>query len=529
MIPRKTQSAAYWDSLVISSDDLDHLYNFLLDANGPRTIDDLAFALIEYRCHQEEATLTAELSKGVLFQPRGTYEVGQRLVFPALNFRVGTILSTRSGHNPEHGDFLVIKVTFDGESRSREFAANLATPHKLNRPDGQDSNLLDIEGLLTPSELYAGVASSVRQALAERLRQGNGHELVEADGQWLVKGMLADIHIGYLNLAEAAIEERNAPVSTGDLLKVMDLPSEVPSTIKNFSLINALLNDPRFDDVGSGRHRWFLRRLEPDEAVEPPQRLQYRPEPYNRSILSPDLIQLEMDLDDEWNDEAGESAASSDVTGALITLIYPHRRSGTLPLSPRARGLFPATTGSRSQVTFIDGRWGQRIPAWVVPGGRFVAGLNAWYDQNKLPVGAYLTLERTRNQFEVKVDFKPRRMKREWARLARVENGQLLFENRKIEISCEYDELMILGELNPTENDGLRQSIYDKNLPLRELLYLLMPELTKLHSQGTAHVKTLYSAINLLRRVPPGPIFAILAADPAFSNVGGGYWKFAVR
>jgi hypothetical protein len=528
VIPRMTQSAAYWESLEITSADLDHLYTYLLEANEPRTIDDLALALIEYRCRQEEATLTAKLSKGALYQPRDTYEVGQRLVFPALNFRVGTVIETRQGYNPEHGNFLVIKVALEGEQRPREFAAALSTSHKLNRPEGRDGDLLDSEGLLTPAELYAGVAAPVRQKLEARLRQGNGHEFVEVDGQWLLKGMLADIHIGYLNLAEAAIEERNAPVSTGDLLKVMELPREIPSGVKTFSLIYALLHDPRFDDVGSGRHRWFLRRLEPDEAVEPPQRLRYRPEPYARAVLTPELLQLEQELDDEWSDEL-EGSSTSDVTSVQITLIYPHRRSGTIPLSPRTRGLFPTPTGSRSQVTLIDGRWGQRIPAWVVPGGRFVAGLGAWYEQNKLPVGAFLILERTRNNYEVKIDYKPRRMKREWARLARAENGQLLFENRKLEVACEYDELMIFGEINPEEIDALRQSLYDRGISLQELLYMLAPELTKLSSQGTAHAKTLYSAVNLLRRVPPGPIFSILAADPAFSNVGGGYWKFTVR
>jgi hypothetical protein len=98
-----------------------------------------------------------------------------------------------------------------------------------------------------------------------------------------------------------------------------------------------------------------------------------------------------------------------------------------------------------------------------------------------------------------------------------------------LEIACEYDELMVLGELNPADTDALRESLHEKGASLEELLRLVMPELMKLSSQGTAHAKTIYSAINLLRRVPPGPIFAIMASDPAFKNVGGGYWKFVER
>jgi hypothetical protein len=528
VIPRQTQSAAYWESFAVTSDDLDYLANYLLEANGPRSIDDLAIALIEHRCRQEEQALAKELARGALYQPRDAYEVGQKLVFPALGFRVGTVQEIRPGFNPEHGDFTVIRVALEGEQRLREFAASLRTPHKLNRPAGQDGALLDSQGLRPPAELYADVAAPVRQRLLERLRAGDAHDFVEVDEQWLLREMMADVHIGHLNLAEAAIEERNAPISTGDLLKVIELPAEIPPAIRSFSLIYALLRDPRFDDVGSGRHRWFLRRLEPPEAIEPPQRLRYQPMPYDRSVLTPELLRLEQELDDEWSDETG-GEAEAEAASATITLIYPHRRSGTLPLSTRTRPFFPSPTGERSQVTLIDGRWGQRIPAWVVPGARFVAGLGPWYEQNKLPVGAYLVLERTRNAYEVKIDYKPRRMKREWARLARVENGQLILENRKLEIACEYDELMVLGELNPADTDALRESLHEKGVSLEELLRLVMPELMKLSSLGTAHAKTIYSAINLLRRVPPGPIFAIMASDPAFKNVGGGYWKFVER
>jgi len=40
------------------------------------------------------------------------------------------------------------------------------------------------------------------------------------------------------------------------------------------------------------------------------------------------------------------------------------------------------------------------------------------------------------------------------------------------------------------------------------------------------HAKTIYSAVNLLRRCPPGPILAELSARLAFVSVGGGYWRF---
>jgi hypothetical protein len=43
--------------------------------------------------------------------------------------------------------------------------------------------------------------------------------------------------------------------------------------------------------------------------------------------------------------------------------------------------------------------------------------------------------------------------------------------------------------------------------------------------QRTVHAKTIYSAVNVLRRCPPGPIFATLVARPEFEHVGGPYWR----
>jgi hypothetical protein len=48
--------------------------------------------------------------------------------------------------------------------------------------------------------------------------------------------------------------------------------------------------------------------------------------------------------------------------------------------------------------------------------------------------------------------------------------------------------------------------------------------LAKLSGAGHVHAKTLYSAVNILRRIPPGPVFAEVVTHPAFKAVGNGYW-----
>jgi hypothetical protein len=58
------------------------------------------------------------------------------------------------------------------------------------------------------------------------------------------------------------------------------------------------------------------------------------------------------------------------------------------------------------------------------------------------------------------------------------------------------------------------------NQPLEKLVRDMLRELAKLTPQGHVHGEELYSAVNILRRVPPGPLFALLAATSDFVHIG---------
>ncbi len=49
----------------------------------------------------------------------------------------------------------------------------------------------------------------------------------------------------------------------------------------------------------------------------------------------------------------------------------------------------------------------------------------------------------------------------------------------------------------------------------------IMPELIKLSPQGTVHAKAIYSGVNIVRRTPPGPIFALAFGQAVFHPDGG--------
>ncbi len=527
MIQRKTQTAEYWQSFTLTSDDIDFLHALLMQADGPLTTQALADALVAERCRREESELRAELARGVLYQPRKSFSVGDEVIFPALDFRLGRVVDIRPGKNPEYGQFDVITVDFGPDRRQRSFAANLAAPHKLN---AEIPDLLGSSSLASPQSLLATVAGDLPQILAEQLAAQP--EFARFEDHWLLRDVLADIHIGHLNIAEALIEVHGAPQDAWALLKELDLPAEISPEIALFSLQAALAADGRFDQVGPGESRqWYLRRLEPAEALEMPEPLRPALVPFNRDALTPELRHLEWELDDEWSEGmlTATSSIRATIPSATILLIYPHLISGTLPLNTRSRAVFPRGHGERVAVTLIDGRWGQRFQGWVVPAGRYVAGLRPWFEKHKLPAGAYIVLERRDDSGEVVVDFRPKRMRREWTRWAQVVEGDRLdIQLRKQEVACEYDELVIIGEDRPADLLRLRSMPHYANAPLSEVVHQMFADLAGLSQQGTVHAKTLYSAINLVRRCPPGPIFEVLATDRRYQSVGDGLYRLAI-
>ena len=522
MIIRETQTPAYWQEFAVDDGDLDYLYGLFLDGERPRTSDDLALSLMRKRCEDEEALIKRELTSGTLFQPKKSYEVGEQVVFPVLGYAMASVVGVRPGHNPKYNDYEVIQVRFKGEEKTMEFASKLGYPHKLNREEGE---LLEAEGLASPVELYDQHGSDVQRKLLERLQQSD--DFVSFRGEWVLKGLLAEIHEGHLIIAEAMLDVKGAPLPAQELLQELDLQTEIAPAAQVFSLNYTLAQDGRFDDVGNDdQSLWFLRRLEPAEIVHLPPRLRYAPVLYDRAILGEEMLRWEMEIDDEIS-ELPASTPGEEISSVTIVLNYPHRRVGSIPLTSKTEPLFPKGDSERMMITLIDGRAGKKMLGWVVRQHGYVYGLKGWYDKNDIPVGAYIMLERTDDPLAIVVDYLPRRRKkREWIRVATVAGGKLSFAMQMRAIGCEYDELMVLGENNTTEIDSLWMQSEEDGKPISELMSEIFPELAKLNPQGTVHAKTLYSAINMEKRCPPGPILAGLANTPVFMAVGDGYWIY---
>jgi hypothetical protein len=512
-------SQLWGDGFTLSDSDIDFVNNLLLEEGAPMASEPLALAVVRERL-QAEAKRRARLDpEDTIYLPRNEYHVGQRLVFPTLGFIHATVASIRPGENPEVGPFEVIRV--EGEGGEREFAARLENHHL---------NTIPLELLLgaserSPEQILQEHGATILPVLVARLSKNT--DIVQIAGLWFPRSLLVDISHGHLNLAEAVLDvAQGGPLPTSALLEHLELPPNVDPRLAAFSLEYALYRDERFEEVGpAGEMAWFLRRLEPPEVMFPPRRLACEPAPAARSRLSAPLQALERDLDDEWGTAMEPDASIREVT---LILDFPHWRVGALPLTPKLANIFPrAHEATHIRFEFVDAETGERFPGWVVTPFRYVYGLAEWYPKKGLLPGGLLKIRAGSNPGEIILEAATRKPAREWIRTASASaNSRLTFLMQKQAVAVNYDELSVIAVDDPRSIDDLWLRLEEQKISLERLVADVFRELAKLNPQSTVHARTLYCAINVVRREPPGLIFTELMDRPYYSHMGDLYYRF---
>lgn len=512
-------SQMWGDAFTPTDLDIVLISNLLLEEGAPMESGRLALAVIRERL-QNEARRRARLdASDTIYLPKKKSKVGDNLVFPALDFARGAVIAVRPGQNAEMGSFDVLRVNIDG--MEREFAAGL-DEHRLNDIPLESQ----VEGGdLTPEQILEQHGGNILRGMETRL--GKQSDIVQITGRWFHRALLVDISPGQLNLSEAVLDVAGGgPLPTSALLEHMAIPGNIDPRLATFSLEHALYQDERFEEVGSeGETVWFLRRLEPPEVTFPPRRLACSALPASNPHLTEALQTLEKDLEDEWS-QAYEM--NEEVEEASLILSFPHWRVGTLPLNPRLNRIFPhAQQAVHIRFEFVDAENGERFPGWVVTPQRYVFGLAEWYQKKGLIAGGMLRVRKGEKAGEVRLEAATRKSAREWVRTAVASaNNRLSYSMQKQAISVEYDEQSVIAVSDPRVVDDIWLRLEENKSPLPSLVVDVFRELAKLNPQSTVHARTLYHAVNVVRRIQPGPIFAELATQSYYSHVGDLYYRF---
>ncbi|MBG7609615.1 MAG: hypothetical protein IZT55_01990 [Anaerolineae bacterium] len=510
----------YWDDFQLLEDDIDFLYSYLLEIETPLTPQEIIKVLVEDRLERERKKIELKrISGGDLYLPKDEYQLEQTLVFPELNWRQAVVINLRPGKNPDLGEFTVMQVRFEN-NEEREFASGLAS-HILNEPPaGADEEAP--EGELVIASHGNTLAAGLEHGLLEN------SDFVRIAGRWFPRALLININDGHLNLAEALLDiAGGGPLPTSELLEQLDLPINDNPKLVEFSLDLALQEDDRFDEIGpAGQVLWFLKRLEPDGVSEIPIYLQYEKIEYDQSELTPDMLALENQLDDELSESI--TVSSEKTKDVAVSLLFPHWRAGTLPLTPQVKPFFPtAYLTSRIRFMLVDGASGKKFPGWVVRNGGYIFGLDQWYRQHGLMPGSIVRIKHGKEAGEVIISVDSKRSRRDWVRTVLVgADGGVVFATLKQLVAAGYDERM--GIYVP-ELESLDQ-VWQKNLlnkhPFERTVAKVARELTKLNPQGHVHITELYAAINLVQRCPPGQLMALLTSRPWYVHVGDLHYRF---
>ena len=512
-----TLSQDYWKNFTLDEQDIELIYNFLLEKENPQKVRNLTYLIVDQKITQERARLERMQTRAALYMPKETYAVGTQITFSAFEMKSGKVIDVREGENPEFSPFQVIKVEFE-DGKIREFAAGIEN-HPLNAPilfDADDPNL-NINYVL---QQYGSIIDGRIQT---QLREFDG--FVSIAEEWFPESLLIDINPGQLNLAEAVLDiSGDMPVSTNDIILQAGF-QEKDHKLFAFSLNIALQQDARFDEVGpAGEVLWFLKSMEPDGVKQQPAYLVSQLPTNGDEENTEDLMQLfEGVLADEYDPSTRSEDDNKELTFALI---YPHWRSGTLPLSNQLRDFFPTAIETELvRFNFIDGLTKKTFPGWVVRSKKYVYGLKEWYEAMELIPGSIIYIRKGQNPGEVIIRGEKKRPSREWIRLAKVnENGKLAFSMDMQSVKSGYSDRMVIA----LENLSALESLWLKSVNERtfeQTVRHIMRELMRLNPQGHVHAQELYAATNLLLRCPPRAILNLLNRSSWVSHQGDLYYR----
>jgi len=515
MVLSATTGKNLWDNFYLEDSDIEFIYNILLEKETPLPLSELLDALIANRINKEkEIILNKNLGEGKIYLPKDSFQVGEELIFPAFTWKKGKVIDIRDGFNPELTTFKVIKVEFEDGS-IKEMACELIS-HNLNI----NTDAIAYDPALDKEKVLAKHREEFLDQISIALAKHK--DFVQIADNWFPRALLVDINHGYLNLIEAILEENNGgPMATRELMEQIDFNPLENQKLAEFSLNWALQSDDRFDEVGpSGEVLWCLRSLEPADVQKKPPFLEYKGTLVSDKEVINSLSLFEGAIADELeqNEPKGESAK------VTISLIFPHWRAGTLPLSNSLINIFPTALESpRVRFTFRDEDTDEMFNGWVVRQDRYVAGLGDWYKKKGIIPGSLISVKKSALAGEVLIRCERSRQNKEWLKTVLVGSDKgIVFAMLKHPIEVGFNERMALVIPDVDALDRVWKE--REKIDAEKIFMQIVHELAKLNPQGHIHAQELYAAVNVVFRCPPSSVLFFLLNNPAFQHLGDLYF-----
>ena len=510
-----------WSGISIDDNDLDLIYNRLLEKETPMTPLQLAESLIESRIKEYKKTNKAEEKKDDrYYRPSKTYAVGNEIEFPLLGGAKAVVESVREGVNPSLGTFSVISVVFSDGSK-KEFAADLGA-HKLNQfdYDNPDQNMQD------PHYVTRKFGRQISKKIAAVLAKNE--DLVRIGSFWFPQALLTEVNPGYLNLAEAVLEmEEGRPLHTEEILEQLEYPMDSNPELTVFSFDYAMQNDPRFGEVGPVNVvLWTLKEMQPEDVRKTPMTLKFNEnlkeygDGDESNEFPADVIQDE--LEENQLIEPQES-----VDSFRVCLSYPHWKAGTLPLIGPLQSIFPTANETDNVVfNFRDKKTGETFMGWVILSKNYVCGLKPWYRANGIIPGSLFKVNRTDDSSVVELELIQPRSSKDWIRSFNLDDkNHFSFVTNQHKVTTDFDERMAIYVENSPQLDTFWEVNNRKEANITRQIELVFRELAKDNPQGILHFNEVYAGINMLRRIPPHLLFAILLKEESIVQIDRMYFK----
>lgn len=520
----KSRTEAFWrDEYRVSDADTDLITSLILEAGKPQPLSTLVAAIIARRLEREKEAVKFQAEHGEIYQPKNHYEIDQKILFTALNFATGQVVAIRPGNNPKLGTFQVIRVALDDGSPQREFAADLPNAHPLNRPAEELLGASDPE--VSDTDLTKRFEHYVARQLEPAI--GANPDFVKFNGLWFLRGLLPEVHVGHLNLAEAMIYEAKRPLAARDMLDELEINGPASVDARLFALSHALSEDNRFDNLGTAEEPvWYMRALEPAAVHARPAVLVPAFRAAGGEYLGITMLETVDEVGDELDDI--QALSTREHTSFQCQIPFPHLTAGTLPASSQLLARLSQTTSKHYPITLLDTANNRQLQVWVAREEQYICGLSDWYSSVGMCLGAQIVLRPTAEPETLEISISPVRSKRsEWIRSASVANHALVLQMQRATVDLKCDRNMLVGVPDQQVIVQLMADTEQAQTSLPDLVRVAFQELAKLSSRGIVHAKSIYSVVNLYRRAGSVPVLAELTRRACYDPVGDGFWAYS--